>query len=75
VCSNVCLLSAPLLFCFVLLAIQLMVNRLILVGPDYEVSSSSRFLWCCCCCWCCWLLQPMMQQLVHNEAATAAGCK
>jgi hypothetical protein len=39
VCSNVCLLSAPLLFCCVLLAIQLTVNRLILVGPDYEVSS------------------------------------
>jgi hypothetical protein len=48
VCSNVCLLSAPLLFCCVLLAIQLTVNRLILVGPDFEVSRVFGGVMLCC---------------------------
>jgi hypothetical protein len=37
-CSNCCLLSAPIVFCLLLLGIQLAVNRLILSGEDYSVS-------------------------------------
>lgn len=36
-CSNVCLLSAPIFFCLMLLAIQVAINRLLLTGDDYEV--------------------------------------
>jgi hypothetical protein len=37
-CSNVCLLSAPIFFCLLLFIIQVLVNRLLLAGEDYEVS-------------------------------------
>jgi hypothetical protein len=36
-CSNVCLLSAPIFFCLMLLAVQVAINRLLLTGEDYEV--------------------------------------
>jgi hypothetical protein len=36
-CSNVCLLSAPIFFCLMLLAVQLSINKLLLTGPDFEV--------------------------------------
>jgi hypothetical protein len=36
-CSNVCLLSAPIFFCIMLLAVQVAINRLLLTGEDYEV--------------------------------------
>ncbi|KAF8065710.1 ABCA3 [Scenedesmus sp. PABB004] len=35
-CSNVCLLSAPIFFCLMLLAVQVAINRLLLTGADYE---------------------------------------
>ncbi|WIA37022.1 hypothetical protein OEZ86_014006 [Tetradesmus obliquus] len=35
-CSNVCLLSAPIFFCLMLLAVQVAINRLLLTGEDYE---------------------------------------
>jgi hypothetical protein len=41
-CSNVCLLSAPLFFCVMLLAVQLAINRLLLTGPEYEVRMSGE---------------------------------
>jgi len=36
-CSNICLLSAPIFFCVMLLAVQVAINRLLLTGDDYEV--------------------------------------
>lgn len=39
-CSNICLLSAPILFCLVLFALQMVVNKLLLTGEDFEVSGS-----------------------------------
>lgn len=36
-CSNVCLLSAPIFFCLMLLAVQIAINRLLLTGADFEV--------------------------------------
>lgn len=36
-CSNICLLSAPIFFCIMLLAVQVAINRLLLTGEDYEV--------------------------------------
>jgi hypothetical protein len=36
-CSNICLLSAPIFFCVMLLAVQVAINRLLLTGEDYEV--------------------------------------
>jgi hypothetical protein len=36
-CSNICLLSAPIFFCVMLLGVQVAINRLLLTGADYEV--------------------------------------
>eukprot|EP00878_Enallax_costatus_P021383 GHUV01022633.1.p1 GENE.GHUV01022633.1~~GHUV01022633.1.p1 ORF type:complete len:165 (+),score=68.26 GHUV01022633.1:1019-1513(+) len=37
ICSNVCLLSAPIFFCLMLLAVQIAINKLLLTGADFEV--------------------------------------
>jgi hypothetical protein len=42
-CSNICLLSAPIFFCIMLLAVQVAINRLLLTGEDYEVRNTA----CC----------------------------
>jgi hypothetical protein len=44
-CSNVCLLSAPIFFCLLLFTIQILVNRLLLAGEDYEVSHVAADPW------------------------------
>jgi hypothetical protein len=41
-CSNVCLLSAPIFFCLMLLAVQVAINRLLLTGEDYEVRRAAE---------------------------------
>ncbi|KAF6264708.1 hypothetical protein COO60DRAFT_1482014 [Scenedesmus sp. NREL 46B-D3] len=49
-CSNVCLLSAPIFFCLLLLAVQVAINRLLLTGEDYECG--------CQCTRCCFEGDP-----------------
>jgi hypothetical protein len=48
-CSNVCLLSAPIFFCLLLFIIQVLVNRLLLAGEDYEVRGGGQEYACCVC--------------------------
>lgn len=40
-CSNVCLLSAPIFFCLMLLGVQIAINRLLLTGADFEVRAAA----------------------------------
>mmetsp|Transcript_40231 Transcript_40231/g.119957 ORF Transcript_40231/g.119957 Transcript_40231/m.119957 type:complete len:1026 (-) Transcript_40231:846-3923(-) len=45
ICTNVCLLSAPIFFSILLLVIQLLINNLFLTGPDFECGC--QCLQCC----------------------------
>jgi hypothetical protein len=58
-CSNVCLLSAPIFFCLMLLGIQVAINRLLLTGEDYECG--------CQCTRCCFQGNP------NNCSSVARG--